>query len=97
MFKQGATPYKATCSTLMRTEEEDVVEQEADLSKDEVHKVRLTKRSPGRKTGTIEEPSKEGGVSIPVRAAQTPPNADIVEKSATMMKGAERRNANRLR
>ena len=36
MFKQGETPRKVTCSTHIRTEEEDVVEQEADSTKDDV-------------------------------------------------------------
>ena len=57
---------KATCSTHIRTEEEDTNEQEADLAKDKADEVRPTKTTPnfGRKTEAIEEPSQEGGASI---------------------------------
>ena len=68
MFEQGATPRKATCSTHIRTEEEDAAKQEADLAKDEADEVRLTKttRNFSIKTEAIEEPSEERGASIPV-------------------------------
>ena len=55
MFKQGATPRKATCSTHTQTEEEDAVEQEeADLAKDETDKVLPIKTTLdfGKKTET---------------------------------------------
>ena len=68
MFEQGATPRKATCATHIRTEEEDAAEKEADSSKDEVDEVRLMITTPnfGNKTEAIEEPSEEGGASIPI-------------------------------
>ena len=98
MFEQGATPWKATCSTHIQTEEEDADEQEADSTNYEADKVRLTKTTPnfGHKTEAIEEPSEEGGASIPVQADKIRPNADITENSATTKKSAERRSANRL-
>ena len=68
MFEQGATPRKATCSTHIRTEEEDAAEQEADLAKDKADEVRLMITTPnfGNKMETIKEPSEEGGASIPI-------------------------------
>ena len=99
MFEQGATPRKATCSTRIRMEEEDMAEQEADSAKDEAaDEVRLTTTTPkfGNKTEAIEEPSEEGGASIPVRVDKTRSNAVIAEKSATMKKSAERRSVSRL-
>ena len=68
MFEQGETPWKATCSTHIRTEEEDVDERQADSTKDKVDEVLLTRITPNFdwKMGSIEEPSEEGGASIPV-------------------------------
>ena len=61
---------KATCSTRtrMEEEEEDADEREADLAKDKADEVRPTTTTPNFacKMGAIEEPSEEGGVSIPV-------------------------------
>ena len=97
MFEQGETPWKATCSTHIQTEEEDAVEQEADSTNYEADKVRLTKTTPnfGHKTEANEEPSQEGGASTPVRVVKTQPNAGIAENSATTKKSAERRCGNR--
>ena len=52
---------KATCSTHIRTEEEDTNEQEADLAKDKADEVRPTKTTPnfGRKTEAIEDQTYE--------------------------------------
>ena len=57
MFEQGETPRKATCSTHIRTEEEEVTEEEADEVKDEADKVRPVKTTLnfGKKTETREE------------------------------------------
>ena len=79
-------------------EKENADKREADSVKDEADKVRLTKTTPnfGRKTKAIEEPSEEGGSSIPVRADKTRPNADIAENSATTKKSAKRRSMNPL-
>ena len=99
MFEQGAMPRKATCFTHTRTEEEDAaMQEEADSAKDEADEAQLTKttRNFGIKTEAIEEPSEEGGASIPVRANKPRSNAVIAEKSATMKKSAERRSASRL-
>ena len=59
---------------------------------------RPTKTTPnfGRKMEAIEEPSEEGGASIPARADKTLPNADIVENLATTKKSVERRSVNPL-
>ena len=59
MFKQGAMPRKNTCSTRIRTEEDD-----------EADGVQLMKTTTNfsMKTEAIEKPSEEGGASIPVRA-----------------------------
>ena len=99
MFEQGAMPRKATCFTHTRTEEEDaVVQEEADSAKDEADEARLTKttRNFGIKTEAIEEPSEEGGASIPVRTDKARSNADIAEKSVTTKKNVIRRYASRL-
>ena len=82
---------KATCSTRTRTEEEDADEREADSAKDKADEVRPTKTTPnfGCKTEAIEEPSEEGGASIPARADKTQPNADIAENSTTTKKSAK--------
>ena len=89
---------KATCSTRIRTEEEDADEREANSAKDKAEEIRPMKTTPnfGHKKEAIEEPSEEGGVSILARADKTQPNADIAENSTTTKKSAERRSANRL-
>ena len=73
MCVQGATCRKATCSTRIRTEEEDVDEQKDDSAKDKADEVQTTKITPnfGRKKEAIEEPSEEGGASILARADKT--------------------------
>ena len=98
MYVQGATRRKATCSTHTPTEEEDADDREADSAKDKVDEVRPTKTTPnfGYKTEAIEEPSEEGGTSIPARTNKTRPNADIAENSATTKKSVERRSVNTL-
>ena len=100
MFEQGATPRKATCSTRIRTkeEEENADERETDSSEDKAAEVSPTKTTPnfGHKTKAIEEPSEEGGTSILARANKTRLNVDIAENSATTKKSAKRRSANRL-
>ena len=98
MFEQGAMPWKATCSTPIRTEEEDPAEQKADSAKDEANEVRPIKTTPdfGKREEIIEERSEEGGVSMPVQADKTQPNADIAEKSATTKKSAERGSVSRI-
>ena len=89
---------KATCSTRIRTEEEDVDEQKDDSAKDKADEVQTTKTTPnfGRKTEGIEEPSEEGGPSIPAQAEKTQPNAVIAESSAITKKSAKRRCVNWL-
>ena len=51
----------------------------------------------GKKTETTEEHSEEGGASILVQGDKTTQlNVDIVAKSATMKKSAERRSMSQL-
>ena len=98
MFKQGATPPKATCSTHIWTEEEDVAEEEADSAKDEADEVQPLETTPnfGKKTESWEECAEEGEVYMPVQADKTSLNADIAVKSSTKKKSARRRSVNRL-
>ena len=67
MFKQGARPRKAACSTHTRAEEKDAtVQEEADSAKDEAKELQAMKKTPitGKLVEIQEECSKEGGASM---------------------------------
>ena len=101
MFEQEVMARKAKCSTRIPAEEEDAaMQEEADSAKDtadEADKARFTKTTHnyGNKMEAIEEPSEEGGATIPVRVDKTRSNADIAEKSAIAKRSAERRCVSR--
>ena len=78
--------------------EDAIAEEETDSAKEEVDKDRLMMATAtfGKKTKVHEEPSAEGGASMPDQTDKTTPyDVGIVAKSATMKRTVERRRVSR--